>query len=1499
MQQFVQEQNWIQQTARIMDEVQEASLPPAPQATLTYQETPAGTLAPATANTPGLSPGTILQNQTALETVNRAIEESTGNAHSTNTPSSTTNTPTTSTGGGGGGGGGGDSSATIRSVSDLMDTVVEGDPYQLPVSVTATMSNGTTRQVPVNWSSGNPDTAVAGIVQISGTVTGYASPVRLILAVGKRFGVPAAITAGQPVIIEGGISIDLGTMSIPEGATVTVQEVTAPDFGTSGMQAAGKIIDINFSNIVIDQPVQISLPLNPGVDPNKSAIYLYDNGNWEYQPSQFLNGSIVATVTHFSIYGVLLDQSPPENVNVSKGNVSSGSVELLLSARDSSGEIEYQIYRDGELLATTTDTSYVDQGLESGNEYHYQVKAIDRFDNISDFSPTLDVTVIGNNTDLSGLSISPGTISPVFAKDNLSYTASVSCEVESVTVTATAADEKSSLTINGSEVSPGENGSATINLEKGENVITIIVKAEDETSTKTYTLVITRASNNYADLSGLSINPGTINPVFEKDTLNYTASVSREVESIAITAISTDEKASVTINGSPAAGGDSTIDLEKGENTITIIVNAEDGVTSRTYTLVITRAGSDNADLAGITISSGTISPVFDKDVLNYTSSAGKEVEQITLSWTLAEPAASVKVNGSSAGGTTSMPITLNTGENIVTIEVTAEDGTTIKSYTLTVNKSAKNNNAYLSSLSTSAGGYSPGFSKEQANYSSTVPYYIGSISINAVPEDSLATVSINGNPGTSSTVNLNEGANSLNIRITAEDGSTTRDYSLTVTREAAPPPPPPVATADVVFALTTPAAGDGNSISGGGATRTVVVSVVNNTSPVVITGTKTAAQTVTIGGTDAALVAAGGTDTAPTYEVNTDIIKAAGGGKTFSLTISESGKTNIVYTVTVNVQALTADVAFDLTDPEKDSSNTISGGGATKTITINVENNTKFVTLTGMKTTTQTIAIGGINAAAVTASGTGTAPTYIVDTENIAAVGGSKTFTLTVSEIGKTSIVYTVNVAVSAPLQTTGDVAFALTTPAPGGGNSISGGGATRTVAVSAVNNTGSVIIPGTKTAAQTVTIGGTDAALAVADGTNTAPTYEVNTDSIKAAGGSKTFTLTISETGKTSIVYAITVTVAAVSQQATGDVAFALTTPTVGDGNSISGGGATRTVSVSVVNNTDAVVITGTKTAAQTVAFGGTDAALVAANGTDTDPTYEVNTDSIKADGGSKTFTLTIDEAGKTSIVYTVTIIVAAPTSGNIDGYICHAVDNSHVSGIIISFRPGSNNTSGTPVATVTTDSNGYYKVEGLAAGTYTGQTSGTGFSSTTLTVTCVANTTTTAPICVITPILPDGVTRIVLTWGSSPQDMDSYLSGPSATGRFKVFYRKKNHQYLNKTYVELDRDDRDGYGPETTTIYQQLNGDYILSVNRYSNDGDIYSSGAQVKVYRGSDVVATFDAPTDVNTGKWWTVFKMNGNTITPINYISNSFEATSTTNENQNYSIALESFSKDKM
>lgn len=131
----------------------------------------------------------------------------------------------------------------------------------------------------------------------------------------------------------------------------------------------------------------------------------------------------------------------------------------------------------------------------------------------------------------------------------------------------------------------------------------------------------------------------------------------------------------------------------------------------------------------------------------------------------------------------------------------------------------------------------------------------------------------------------------------------------------------------------------------------------------------------------------------------------------------------------------------------------------------------------------------------------------------------------------------------------------------------------------------------------------------------------------------------------GSAQDVKEIAVTVTGLPLVATADMALVLTTPAPGVGNTITVGGATKTGDVNVVNTTASVVLTGTKTADQTVAIGGANAAAVAAAGTATTPTYTINTDDIKAAGGTKTFTLTVSEPGKANIVYTVTVIVAAP--------------------------------------------------------------------------------------------------------------------------------------------------------------------------------------------------------------------------------------------------------------
>src|SRR5205085_6844907 len=59
------------------------------------------------------------------------------------------------------------------------------------------------------------------------------------------------------------------------------------------------------------------------------------------------------------------------------------------------------------------------------------------------------------NADLSNLTLSTGTLSPVFAAGTTSYTATVANSVSSLTVTPTAADTNAKITVSGNVVASG------------------------------------------------------------------------------------------------------------------------------------------------------------------------------------------------------------------------------------------------------------------------------------------------------------------------------------------------------------------------------------------------------------------------------------------------------------------------------------------------------------------------------------------------------------------------------------------------------------------------------------------------------------------------------------------------------------------------------------------------------------------------------------------------------------------------------------------------------------------------------------------------------------------------------------------------------------------------------------------------------------------------------------------------------------------------------------
>lgn len=87
---------------------------------------------------------------------------------------------------------------------------------------------------------------------------------------------------------------------------------------------------------------------------------------------------------------------------------------------------------------------------------------------------------------------------------------------------------------------------------------------------------------------------------------------------------------------------------------------------------------SDDAKLMSLQVSPGTLEPGFSPDVENYTVTVGLDVAKLTVSANPNNAQANVAVEGASE---------LQEGTNTVVCKVTAEDGTSVKNYTITVNK--------------------------------------------------------------------------------------------------------------------------------------------------------------------------------------------------------------------------------------------------------------------------------------------------------------------------------------------------------------------------------------------------------------------------------------------------------------------------------------------------------------------------------------------------------------------------------------------------------------------------------------------------------------------------------------------------------------------------------------------------------------------------------------------------------------------------------------------
>ena len=300
-----------------------------------------------------------------------------------------------------------------------------------------------------------------------------------------------------------------------------------------------------------------------------------------------------------------------------------------------------------------------------------------------------------------------------------------------------------------------------------------------------------------ANLSTLNVSDGTLSPMFDKDTTTYAVEVSNSVNSITVTPAAAADSSTITVNGISVTSGkpSSSIDLPNTGSTankITIIVTASDNVTAKTYTVNVTRVMlSSNANLAGLVLSDGTLTPKFNPLTVTYSAEVPYAKTSMKVTPSVAGVGALVTVNGSSVpAGEASQNITLsNTGSviNPISIVVTAQDGTK-KTYTVNVTRIAISSNANLSGLTVSAGTLNPAFDASIINYTLSVGNPVTALTVTPTTASSVASVSVNGSvvisESESQSVPLTVGTTEITILVTAQDG-TTKTYTVNATRQA------------------------------------------------------------------------------------------------------------------------------------------------------------------------------------------------------------------------------------------------------------------------------------------------------------------------------------------------------------------------------------------------------------------------------------------------------------------------------------------------------------------------------------------------------------------------------------------------------------------------------------------------------------------------------------------------------------------------------------------
>ena len=356
-----------------------------------------------------------------------------------------------------------------------------------------------------------------------------------------------------------------------------------------------------------------------------------------------------------------------------------------------------------------------------------------------------------------------------------------------------------------------------IPLVVGGNVITVEVTAEDGNTAKTYTVNVTRAAPHLstdATLSGLTLS-GVAFGTFDPATTAYTASVAHDVAQTTVTPTVSDGGAAYEIKLDGVTYADGVIPLVVGDNAIAIEVTAEDGNTTRTYTVTVTRAALPGSGPA-VAIALSPSKPVDEGTEITVTMSfANLESDSDTSDTDYIFRADVRNADGCEGGGMGNDRYMYKVDENPEVRTGAISASCPPGDYTVEVSISSPNNVELASAtagftvaapaeqqqqpepLSTDAtligltlSDVTLAFASATTRYTASVANDVTQTTVTPTTKDDGATyeIKLGRVVDDDGVIPLDMGGNVITVEVTAEDGNTAKTYTVTVTRAALPP---------------------------------------------------------------------------------------------------------------------------------------------------------------------------------------------------------------------------------------------------------------------------------------------------------------------------------------------------------------------------------------------------------------------------------------------------------------------------------------------------------------------------------------------------------------------------------------------------------------------------------------------------------------------------------------------------------------------------------------